>query len=150
MKQSLALGLLASFMVAACGPASGPSGSGDINPLGLPGGDPANEGEKSGGLMPGQFVKARIDGTAFFEQIPKGNAQADQLLDKDTQMKVIEPGSSFTKVELDSGVIGFVLTVVLEPVVVDEGSTEEPGPENTAPPVVDPLPELPPSTIYDD
>lgn len=125
-------------------------GAGGINPLGQPGGDPSAPPENTSGLMPGQFVKARIDGTAFFLQMPRGNAEADQLLDKGTQMKVIESGESFSKVELDSGAIGYVLTAILEPVTLDAVSEPDAGPDQPVPPVVDPLPDLPPAPVLED
>jgi len=142
------LTLLASSFVAACGPISGSGQLGGVNPLGKPGGPMGEEGEKKGGLQPGQFVKARIDGTAFFNEIPKGDATADQLLDQGTPMKVIESSESFTKVELDSGVIGFVLTVVLEPDATEPvAPTPKPQPKPEPKPQ-ETLPAFPPSPLY--
>lgn len=62
----------------------------------------------------GQFVRAIMDNTAFFSKRPKGNADADKLLKSGTSMKVITPGESYVKVELDSGEVGWVPTVMLE------------------------------------
>jgi hypothetical protein len=57
---------------------------------------------------PGEFVDASVDSASFFVQRPQGNADADKLLAAGTPMKVIQSDSSYVKVELDSGEVGFV------------------------------------------
>lgn len=73
----------------------------------------------------GQFVRAAIDNTAFFRNRPKGEADADKLLSRGTSMKIISITDSYAKVELDSGEIGYVPSVMLE----------DPNAGLTAPPV---------------
>jgi hypothetical protein len=78
------------------------------------GGSVSTRSESSGAsFKPGQFVRATIDNTAFFSKRPKGDGDADKLLARDTQMKVISSDSSYVKVELDSGEVGFVPTVMV-------------------------------------
>lgn len=55
-----------------------------------------------------------MDNTAFFKVRPKGDADPDKLLKHNTSMKVITSSESYVKVELDSGEVGFVPTVMLE------------------------------------
>ena len=55
-----------------------------------------------------------MDNTAFFKNRPKGDADADKLLVRGTSMKVISTADSYVKVELDSGEVGFVPSVMLE------------------------------------
>lgn len=62
----------------------------------------------------GQFVRAAMDNTAFFKERPNGSADADKLLARSTSMKVISESDSYLKVELDSGEIGYVPSVMVE------------------------------------
>lgn len=68
-----------------------------------------------------------MDNTAFFKTRPKGDADADKVLKRDTSMKVISVSGSYLKVELDSGEVGFVPSVMVED-------------PNAAPGVVTPMP----------
>lgn len=66
------------------------------------------------GFRGGQFVRSIMDNTAFYQQRPKGDADADKLLPRGTSMKVITQTDNFVKVELDSGEIGFVPAIMVE------------------------------------
>jgi len=64
-------------------------------------------------LSPGQFVAANISNTAFYKNKPNANQDADKLLTQGTQMKIVSVDSSYVKVELDSGEIGYVPAVMV-------------------------------------
>lgn len=64
-------------------------------------------------LTPGQFVTANISNTAFYKNKPKSNQDADKLLAQGTQMKIVSVDSTYVKVELDSGEIGYVPAVMV-------------------------------------
>lgn len=90
------------------------SGSG-FDPLQTPGAQLADQG--TGGqraIRPGQFVVAGMNNTAFYNQRPGAEAEADQLLSRGTSMRVISTSGSFFRVELDSGEVGFVPRVMVE------------------------------------
>lgn len=65
-------------------------------------------------IRPGGFAIAAIDNTAFYTVRPRGDADADKLLRRGTSMKVIATAGSYYRVELDSGEVGFVPTVMVE------------------------------------
>jgi len=91
-----------------------PITSGDFDPL-RPPGSGSNSNLKAGGsFVAGQFVRAAVNNTAFFKTRPKGDADATKLLTRGTSMKVISHSDSYVKVELDSGEVGFVPSVMLE------------------------------------
>lgn len=98
----------------ACDTMNRPVTGGSFDPLHAPGSDQAGAVAASGGFSAGQFVRAIMDNTAFFNNRPKGDADADKLLARGTSMKVISSAESYVKVELDSGEIGWVPTVMLE------------------------------------
>ena len=115
MKCIPALSALAVLSLAACDTMTSPITSGDFDPLGPPGGNINKPSTTTGPTFKGgQFVRAAIDNTAFFKARPKGDADADKLLTRGTSMKVISTTGSYTKVELDSGEIGFIPSVMLE------------------------------------
>ncbi len=95
---------------------NGPITGGDFDPLRPPGDNTASAGTGSGApvFKAGQFVRAVMDNTALFKVRPKGDADADKLLPRGTSMKVISTSGSYVKVELDSGEIGFIPSVMLE------------------------------------
>ncbi len=89
--------------------------SGDFDPLRTAGGGASGPNLATGPTYrAGQFVRAALDNTAFYKSKPRGEANADQLLKRGTSMKVVSSGSSYLKVELDSGDIGFVPVVMIE------------------------------------
>lgn len=153
MKCIKALSSLAALGLAACGSLSGPlNSSGDFDPLRAPGN--FNKSTPSGGsqFTAGQFVQAAIENTAFFNQRPKGEADADKLLKQGTSMKVISLSGSYVKVELDSGEVGFVPSVMLEdPGSWQDVSTPMPGEQQVYPPLPgdpsEPLPVIDPAGL---
>lgn len=88
--------------------------SGSFDPL-APAGGVVKSGTTTTGssFRAGQFVHATVDNTAFFVKRPKGDADADKLLPRETRMKVISSDSSYVKAELDSGEVGFVPSVMV-------------------------------------
>ncbi len=88
--------------------------SGDFDPLRPPGGNVSSGVKTTPTFKAGQFVRAAMDNAAFFKVRPNGDADADKLLTRGTSMKVITDSASYVKVELDSGEIGFVPSVMLE------------------------------------
>lgn len=113
MKSSLVYTLGIVLSVSACDTINRPISSGDFDPLRPPGG-----GGLSRSVVPafvaGQFVQSSMDNTAFFKNRPAGDAEADKMLARGTSMKVISLNDSYVKVELDSGEVGFVPSVMVE------------------------------------
>lgn len=140
---------------------------GDFDPLTSPGSGRTARVAQTG-LRPGSFVRASMDNVAFFKSRPKGDAEADRQLPVNTEMKVISDDGGFAKVELNSGEVGYVPSVLVtdqsatnpDPLVSPDAiqvyppapGTLPPGlPDDgipTIPPVIDPDapldPELPP------
>lgn len=118
-------------------PRSGPHGASNLP--GVDGGQP---------LAAGQFVMTVIDNASFFNDLPVGEALPDLLLPKYTSMRVIAPSNSYSKVELDNGQIGYVLSAQLvsqRPVISSGGverSVSSGSTPNRIPTVIDP--HLPP------
>lgn len=114
MKCILALVPLVAVGLVACDDMSTPISSGSFDPLSAPGSGRGTNVVEAPSFTAGQFVRASIANTAFFKKRPSGDADADRLLARGTSMKVITVSGSFVKVELDSGEIGFVPSVMLE------------------------------------
>lgn len=93
---------------------NGPMQQGMFDPLQAPGSGQAGAVLVRSPFESGSFVSAMIDNTAFFNKRPSGDADADQLLPRGTSMKVISGDSSHIKVELDSGEVGWVPTMMVE------------------------------------
>ena len=85
---------------------------GDFDPLTAPGSGRSARVVQTG-LQPGSFVRTSIDNAAFFNKRPKGDADADRQLPANTEMKVISDDGSFVKVELNSGEVGYVPSVLV-------------------------------------
>lgn len=115
MKYIPALSLSVAFALVSCETMNRPlTSSGSFDPLAAAGGGGSTVNTVSAqSFKPGQFVRSSIDTTAFFTKRPKGDADADKILPRDTQMKIISSDSSYVKVELDSGEIGFVPSVMV-------------------------------------
>jgi hypothetical protein len=100
--------------ISACDTINRPITGGDFDPLRPPG----RGGDLSRSVVPafaaGQFVQSSMDNTAFFKKRPVGDAEADKMLARGTSMKVISVNDSYVKVELDSGEVGFVPSVMVE------------------------------------
>ena len=109
--------------LSACDSMNGPISSGSFDPLSPPGSNiPINSNAAGAGFTAGQFVSAAMDNTAFFKQRPRGDADADRMLARDTRMKVVSSDPSYVKVELDSGEVGFVPSVMITTPGADTGA----------------------------
>jgi hypothetical protein len=150
MKRNMALLALALASLTACDTMNRPlNSSGDFDPLRPPGSGSNLAAASAVAFSAGQFVHASMDKTAFFKNKPNGDADADKLLSRGTSMKVISTSGSFLKVELDSGEVGFVPTVMVEdPKALPGSSTTNPGEFQVYPPLgpgVAPLPQVTPA-----
>jgi len=114
MKRLSAIPAVISLSLVACESMNRPVTSGSFDPLRAPGSDQAGMAATSTGFVAGRFVRSIMDNTAFFKERPKGDADADKLLARGTSMKVISSSDSYVKVELDSGEVGWVPSVMLE------------------------------------
>lgn len=103
-----------SLCLAGCETFNQPISGGDFDPLRPPGGNIGLPASTAPLFKAGQFVRAAMDSTAFYKVRPKGEADADKLMPRGTPMKVISVSDSYVKVELDSGEVGFVPTVMVE------------------------------------
>ncbi len=100
--------------LAACDTMNSPVTSSSFDPLRPPGTSIRPASASYGPeLSPGQFVSANIPNTAFYKNKPKGTEDADKVIDLGTQMKIIEMDSTYVKVELDSGEVGYVPAVMV-------------------------------------
>jgi hypothetical protein len=100
--------------LAGCESMNRPITSGNFDPLSKPGAGMNDTMANTTAFKPGQFVRAIMDNTAFFNNRPKGDSDADKLLARGTSMKVISMSGSYVKVELDSGELGWVPALMLE------------------------------------
>jgi hypothetical protein len=122
--------------LSACDTMNQPITSGDFDPLRAPGSNSPTPASAGMVFTAGQFVRTVMDNTAFFKTRPKGSADADKLLPRGTSMKVISHSDSFVKVELDSGEVGFVPSVMLEtPNSTQGGPVTRPGEFQVYPPL---------------
>jgi hypothetical protein len=133
---------------------TGPLSSGDFDPLTPPGSSRQVSLAAAGGFTQGQFVRAAMNDTAFFLKRPRGDADADKLLKFNTPMKVIANDDAYVKVELDSGEVGFVPSVMLtDPNAPAAGLPGAPGEIQVYPPLTpitpvdNTLPVVPPSEV---
>ena len=112
MKAKLLLVAPFALAITACNPDGSTLSSSGIDPLRPPstGVDKTSYGT---GLRPGQFVTAIINNTPFYKNKPKEDQSADSLLAQGTPMKIVDLSGNFTKVELDSGEVGFVPTAMI-------------------------------------
>ncbi len=135
----------AALAFASCETMKQPITSGDFDPLRPPGSDSTGQsGHAEGTFRGGDFVVASMDQTAFFIKRPSGEADADKLLPKGTSMKVISNWDSYTKVELDSGEVGWVPSVLLDdPNTIQEAFPAPDGSIPAFPPLDDPSATLP-------
>lgn len=156
MKCIPALSAIAVLGLAACDTMTGPITSGDFDPLRPPGGNVGSGVNTTTAFKAGQFVRASMNNTAFFKTKPKGDADSDKLLIQGTSMKVISNSGSYVKVELDSGEVGFVPSVMLEdPNAASATPLANPGEYQVYPPlpgtgIGEPLPPLDPTGLPPD
>lgn len=113
----LPLGVIpAALALVACESMNRPiSDSGSFDPLAPPGGGikQVDTGGYDSSLSPGQFVTASIPNTAFYKNKPRGTEDADKLIELGTNMKIVSNDGTYAKVELDSGEVGWVPTVMI-------------------------------------
>ena len=169
MKTPIILSSCGLALMVSCDTMNRPSPGAGFDPLQTPGTQLASQsvdGPRT--IRPGQFVVATIDNTAFYNQRPGAQAEADQLLRRGTSMKVISTSGSFFRVELDSGEVGFVPRVMVEDpsTLADDSSSEfdihpagfdaeptipeaEDPTDGSIPPVIEPIPDPTPSPTPD-
>lgn len=149
MKRASAFSAVIVLGLAACDTMTRPITGGDFDPLRPPGSGSNLNLKASGHFVAGQFVRAAVNNTAFFKTRPKGDADADKLLTRGISMKVISHSDSYVKVELDSGEVGFVPSVMLEdPNAVPNAPVNNPKEFLIYPPLDgngQPFPAVPPS-----
>lgn len=112
----LSLGVIPTALaLASCEMMNAPlNSSGSFDPLAPPGSGAQRDSSSFGPeLSPGTFVTANIPNTAFYKNRPKGTEDADKLLAQGTNMKIVSSDSSYVKVELDSGEVGWVPAVMV-------------------------------------
>jgi hypothetical protein len=144
------------LLVAACDPTGSSMIGSDMDPLRPPAGVRNGLDTSSDPILPGQFVMAAVNNTAFYKNKPEESQNADSLLAYGTQMKIITISGNHAKVELDSGEVGYVPTVMLAtnglapldeqpPIMPLEGDVplpvidpSAPAADSTLPPVIDP------------
>jgi hypothetical protein len=104
-----------SCAVVGCSDFNAPFGSDGFDPLSTAGFQQRNGSTTEGNYVfkAGQYVTAASNSTAFFQNKPEGNAEADELLSAGTSMRVIKSEGSFIKVELDNGKVGYVAAALL-------------------------------------
>jgi hypothetical protein len=113
MKAFMVIAGLLCLILAACESLNEPISSSGFDPLRPPGSEFSSGTSSEATYKPGEFVTAAINNTAFYFKKPRGEEDADKLLKQGTQMKVVAESSSFLKVELDSGEVGFVPTLMI-------------------------------------
>lgn len=114
MKFSLGLALGMGWALSGCEDLNRPISATEFDPMMSPAMRARQKALIEDGFKPGQFVSAIMDNTAFFAKKPDGGSEADRLLSRGTSMKVISASGSYSKVELDSGEVGYVPSIMLE------------------------------------
>lgn len=112
MKAKLLLAAPFALAINSCNPTGATLDTTGIDPLRPPAGN-VERSDFGDAIRPGSFVTAAINNTAFYMVKPGEDQAADKLLSQGTPMKVVALSGSFTKVELDSGEVGFVPTVMI-------------------------------------
>lgn len=115
MKCIPAFSVIAALGVVSCETMNAPlSTGGDFDPLRPPGSNANSASAADASFKAGQFVQTLMNNTSFFKTRPRGDADADKLLNVGTSMKVISVSGSYLKVELDSGEVGFVPSIMVQ------------------------------------
>lgn len=86
---------------------------------------------------PGQWLETTIPSTAFYDDLPSANDQPKRQLEAGTVLKVISTEGTYVRVELESGDVGYVPSIMVAerpaagevPVVplTPDGVSAEPG-----------------------
>lgn len=121
------------------------SDDGGFDPLASPTSSNNNRGSAvvaptSPSYKVGQWVETSMPNATFFRAIPKGNASADKVLSVGTPLKVVSSKSTYVKVELDSGEVGYVPEIM----VIERGAGEQTAAEVPPAPAPDYGPVPPP------
>lgn len=154
MKLYALLTIAMAAALVSCETMTGPLSGGDFDPLSAPGSNRTIAVSTNDGFTQGQFVRAAMNDTAFFLKRPSGDAEANKLLKIDTQVKVISSEGAYTKVELDSGEVGYIPAVMLtDSNASPAGLPGAPGEVQVYPPLTpiapadNTLPVVPPSEV---
>jgi len=128
------------FVMASCETGSVIS-SGSFDPL-TPPGSTRTPTASARGMKPGSYVQASME-AAFFKSRPSGSSSAERMLPANTEMKVISDDGSYAKVELASGEVGYVPSVLVsnqatQPELSPNAIQVYPPAPGSIPPVVDP------------
>ncbi len=94
------------------------SSDGSFDPLSAPGsqssqGAGSYAAPSTSSYTPGQWIETSMPNSTFFRVIPKGNSTADMVLQAGVPLKYISSEGSYTRVELDSGAVGFVPEIMV-------------------------------------
>jgi len=121
--------------------------SGNFDPL-TPPGSTRTPTVASHGMKPGAYVRASME-TAFFKGRPSGSSTAEKMLPANTEMKVISDDGSYAKVELTSGEVGYVPSVLVsneatQPAISPNAIQVYPPAPGTIPPADQNTPTIPP------
>lgn len=117
MHRLLVISPVVAIALSSCDTLNQPISSSDFDPLNPLGGRRADASAANAGtatFSPGTFAVTSMNNAAFYRKKPRGEANADKLLNKGTSVKVVSSTSSYTKCELDSGDVGYIPTVMLE------------------------------------
>ncbi|NNC88255.1 MAG: hypothetical protein HKN82_07335 [Akkermansiaceae bacterium] len=121
MKQSRYYPLLAvgCLLVTSCGVMSSlnqPISGGSTDPLDSPGAS-ARSSEPSEPAGPaysaGQWLETSVPSAALYSRVPRGNDQPYRTLQQGTPLKVIATDGTYVRVELESGDIGYVPSIMV-------------------------------------
>lgn len=146
MKQFKVLSALALLGLSGCETFNQPLSQGGFDPLLTPGGANPQDHSQQSAFKGGDLVAAAMDNTAFFKNLPKGDADADRLLPRGTGMKVVKASGSYLQVELDqSGEVGWVPSVMVDGGAGQAGAAGAAGAYQVYPPLPGALP-LPPGS----
>lgn len=135
---SLCLSGVAVIGLSSCGNFNKPIDS-SFNPLDSPGSARDAEVVDVSGpaYTPGQWLETTIPSTAFFSSLPGGNDQPSQVLPAGTVLKVISTEGTYVRVELESGDVGYVPSIMVAERPADGGVPIVPvGPDGVVPPNV--------------
>lgn len=145
MKRHLTCALCALLFLPACDPRAGQGGTE---------GDGAKGGPFQGRTMlAGQFVRTVDEKAPFYRFPPLAEAKPDLWLPRHTAMKLILPTPGHSKVELDTGEVGYISSDLLEAFDEGGGSPDESGPALPPGPTlpdqnpVQPIKPLPPPVL---
>lgn len=156
---SCLLGGAAAAALVSCGAVerfSQPLGDASFDPLGTPGQTVKRSAARNivPQYQPGTWVETAMANSSFYRRLPSGNADADRVLRSGVPLKVIRTSGDYLKVELDSGEVGFVPSLM----VTDRSSggrasqatsrrSSSPSPRTKrGVPIVPVMPTLPPDT----